>query len=94
MLMDKPGFRSHTRAEKTGALIQTTSATMLRERVLLANFRVCTLVNPALPLALIPLNSPILRVRVIILARIVLFVIMSLRKGKLLMPLPGLFLHS
>jgi hypothetical protein len=96
--MDKPGFHGHTRAKKTGALIETADATMLHERALLANFRVCTLVNAALPLTLIPLNSPILRVRrqakIIIFARILLFVLISLRKRQLLMPFPGLFLHS
>lgn len=94
MMMDKPGFRIHTRAEETGAFIQMTNTTMLHERALLADFRVCTLVCPIFPLAAaVPLNSPILRGQAI-LACIAAFVFISLRKGELFMPFPGLFLHS
>jgi hypothetical protein len=91
MTMDMPGFHTHTRAEKTGALIQTTNATKLQERALLSSFRVCTLVDPAFPLgASIPL---ILRCQAI-LAYIAIFVFISLHARRLFMPFLWLLLHS
>jgi hypothetical protein len=80
--MDKPGLHSHTRAEKTGALIQTTHEIIFRERGLFANFRVCALLKPGFPL----------RVKIVILAYIVVFAFISLRKIPLLMPFLWLFL--
>jgi len=82
--MDKPGLHNHTRAEKTGALIQTTNVIIFHQRALFANFRVCAPLKPGFPLG----------VKIVILAHIVVFVFVSLREIRSLMPFLWLFLPS